>query len=119
LIENFVFSSYSGEKDLARHSIQNLIVTRNRPTAIFNLFMTSELVIIYATQWCWDCRRARRFFDRNNIAYRWIDIDHDAAGEQFVLETNKGFRSVPTIVLSNGIILVEPNDQQLASQFTG
>jgi mycoredoxin len=81
--------------------------------------MTAELVIIYATQWCWDCRRAKRFFDKHKIAYRWIDIDQDVEGEQFVRKINNGFRSVPTIVLPDGSVLVEPNDQLLSNQFIG
>ena len=76
--------------------------------------MSAESIIIYATDWCGDCRRARRFFDRHDIAYRWINIDHDPEGEHFVLATNQGNRSVPTILLPDGEILVEPSDQQLA-----
>jgi glutaredoxin len=79
--------------------------------------MNAEVILIYATDWCGDCRRARRFFDRRAIAYRWIDIDHDPEGERFVLTTNQGKRSVPTILLQSGEILVEPTDQQLANSF--
>ena len=76
--------------------------------------MSAEIIVIYATDWCGDCRRARRFFDRHAIAYRWINIDHDTEGERFVLATNHGNRSVPTILLPGGEILVEPGDQLLA-----
>jgi len=74
-------------------------------------------IVIYATNWCIDCRRARRFFDRHAIPYRWIDIDHDAEGERYVFEVNKGKRSVPTILMPDGNILVEPSDKQLSDLF--
>jgi mycoredoxin len=70
-------------------------------------------ITIYGTWWCGDCTRARRFFDKNNIAYIWIDVDQDASAEEFVLLTNHGMRSVPTILLEDGSILVEPTDAEL------
>jgi mycoredoxin len=72
-----------------------------------------EEIIIYFTDWCWDCRRALRFFDKQKIPYKKINIDKDPEGEQFVLRTNNGMRSVPTIVLPGGNILVEPSDRTL------
>ncbi|OGO37774.1 MAG: hypothetical protein A2W35_04450 [Chloroflexi bacterium RBG_16_57_11] len=73
----------------------------------------SNIITIYATEWCWDCRRARKFFDRNGQHYRWVDIDDDEQAEQFVKGTNKGMRSVPTIIFPDGDILVEPSNAQL------
>ncbi len=70
-------------------------------------------ITIYGTWWCGDCTRARRFFDRNNISYRWVDIDNDENGENFVLTTNSGMRSVPTILFANGSILVEPTEAEM------
>jgi mycoredoxin len=72
--------------------------------------MVDKTITIYGTWWCGDCSRARRFFDRNNVGYSWVDIDADESGEEFVLSTNHGMRSVPTIVFEDGFILVEPTD---------
>jgi glutaredoxin-like protein len=74
-------------------------------------------IIVYATEWCSDCRRAKRFLDQHNIPYQWVNIDHDKEAEQLVIKTNQGMRSVPTIICSDGTVLVEPSDQQLAQQF--
>ena len=76
----------------------------------------SNIIVIYATEWCWDCRRARKFFKQHNIAFQWVNIDHDEQAEKFVKQTNKGMRSVPTIVFPDGSILVEPSDKQLAQK---
>ncbi len=68
---------------------------------------------VFGTRWCGDCSRTRRFMDRNQIDYTWVDIDQDEAGEEFVVSMNHGMRSVPTILFSDGSILVEPNDAEL------
>jgi mycoredoxin len=75
--------------------------------------MSDEVITVYGTDWCGDCRRTRRFLDRHAIPYQWINIDHDPAGEAFVRQTNHGSRSVPTMVIPGGTILVEPSDKQL------
>ena len=75
--------------------------------------LDSNIITIYATEWCWDCRRARKFFDQHGISYRWVDIDDDPEAEMYVKQTNRGMRSVPTIVFPDGSILVEPSNQQL------
>jgi mycoredoxin len=73
----------------------------------------SNIITIYATEWCGDCRRARKLFDKYGVTYRWVDIDDDDQAEQFVKRTNKGMRSVPTITFPDGDILVEPSNAQL------
>jgi glutaredoxin len=78
--------------------------------------MTDSGIVVYGTDWCGDCRRTRRFLDSNIIPYRWINIDQDKAGEQFVLLNNRGMRSVPTLVFGDGSILVEPSNLALAQK---
>ncbi len=78
--------------------------------------MDDSNIIIYGVNWCWDSRRARRFFDKNKIPYTFINIDKDKQGEQFVLDANDGLRSVPTIVFNDGSILVEPSTSELTNK---
>ena len=75
--------------------------------------MEEKEIIIFGTWWCGDCSRARRFFDKNRIPYKWVDIDNDASGEEFVFSANSGMRSVPTIVFVDGSIMVEPSEAEL------
>jgi len=75
--------------------------------------MDDSNIIIYGVNWCWDSRRARRFFDKNKIPCTFINIDKDKRGDQFVLDANDGLRSVPTIVFNDGSILVEPSTSEL------
>jgi mycoredoxin len=76
----------------------------------------NDTIIVYGTNWCWDCHRARRFLKRHNIPYEWVDIDRDKQAEQYVLETNNGMRSVPTILFPEGDVLVEPSNKTLAQK---
>jgi glutaredoxin len=76
----------------------------------------ADPIIIYGADWCFDCRRARRFFDQQQVTYHWVDIDEDTTGEQYVLMVNKGMRSIPTIVFPDGSILVEPSNYHLAQK---
>lgn len=73
-------------------------------------------LIVYAADWCGDCRRTRRFLTEHQIPFQWISIDQDKQAEKFVLSVNRGMRSVPTIVFPDGSILVEPSNAQLAEK---
>ncbi len=76
--------------------------------------MTEEkLIKVYGTMWCGDTRRSRAFLNKHQIPYQWIDINSDPEACKFVEKTNRGFRSVPTIVFPDGSILVEPSDREL------
>ena len=68
---------------------------------------------VYGTSWCPQCWMAKNVFARNRIEVDWIDIGTDPEGEAFVIQHNKGMRSVPTITFPDGSILVEPSTRDL------
>jgi len=76
--------------------------------------MPEAELIVYATSWCGDCHRARRFLEEHRVAYRWVDIDQDREAEALVKKVNRGNRSVPTLVFPDGTTLVEPSTLELA-----
>jgi mycoredoxin len=71
------------------------------------------MIILYGTNWCPDSRRARSVLDEKGISYKFVDIDQDMDGRRFVEKTNKGNRSVPTILFADGSVLVEPSNATL------
>lgn len=75
--------------------------------------MTAAL-LVYGTDWCYDCRRARQFLKNHDIPFQWIDIDKDKQAEQYVIQVNHGMRSVPTILFEDGTTLTEPSNTQLS-----
>ncbi|MBI2941095.1 MAG: NrdH-redoxin [Chloroflexi bacterium] len=76
----------------------------------------NQPIVVYGTTWCGDCHRVRSYLNRRQIPYRWIDIGSDREAALFVMRTNRGMRSVPTIVFPDGTILVEPSTAELAQQ---
>jgi glutaredoxin 3 len=55
-------------------------------------------VVIYATQWCGYCERARRLFRRKGIEFEEIDVEGDAGARREMIERS-GRRSVPQIFI--------------------
>ena len=79
-----------------------------------NLYsLTPAQVVMYSTQHCSDCLRAKAFFEANNIPYVRILLEDNHDATEFVMRMNNGFKSVPTIVFPDGSILVEPSWQEL------
>lgn len=77
-----------------------------------------QSIVMYAVDWCPDCRRARFFFERQHIEYTMVNVDEDSQGANFVKQVNDGLRSVPTIIFPDGSIMVEPSTEQLAEKFS-
>ena len=71
-------------------------------------------IVMYGTTWCGDCTRAKRFFEKHEVDYKWVNIDQETEFVDYVLGVNDGMRIVPTIVFGDGSILAEPSDRDLA-----
>ena len=76
---------------------------------------TEKQIVMYGTSWCPDCARSKRLLDRNNVEYQWINIEEVPEAADAVRHINDGLQSVPTIVLPDGRVLVEPSDKELSS----
>ena len=78
--------------------------------------ITQPTITLYGAYWCPDCRRSKQFLGEHQIPYTWIDIEQDAAAEQYVIDKNDGKRIIPTIVFDDGSFLVEPSNAALAAK---
>jgi mycoredoxin len=79
-----------------------------------NLYSSNPAqIIMYSTQHCSDCLRAKAFFEANNIPYTRILLEDNHEAAEFVMKVNNGYRSVPTIIFPDGSVLVEPSWQEL------
>lgn len=78
--------------------------------------LTPEVITLYGTSWCPDCKRSKQFFGEQRVPYHYVDIDNDPESVVFVEQTNNGLRSIPTIVFPDGSVLVEPSNAQLAEK---
>jgi len=69
---------------------------------------------VYGAPWCPDCRRSKTFLSEHRIDHDWIDIDQDADALAYVEDLQNGGRSIPTVILPDGGMLIEPSDEELA-----
>lgn len=68
---------------------------------------------VYVTKSCGDCAMAKAVLDREGIDYEEIDIDEDPNAAATVLAVNGGYMTVPTLLLLDGSVLVEPSRHDL------
>ena len=74
---------------------------------------TPTQIVMYTTEYCADCLRAKKFFEKNEVAYLQIGLEGNPEATEFVMQVNDGYRSVPTIIFPDGTILVEPSWEEL------
>lgn len=71
--------------------------------------MTNAALTVYTTSWCGYCFRLKTALKANGISYDEVDIEQDAAAEQFVGSVNGGNRTVPTVRFADGSTLTNPS----------
>ena len=64
--------------------------------------MSEKHPIVYGTNWCPDCKRAKQFLGEQRIHYDWVDIEKDASAMAYVEQVNRGKRIIPTEVARPG-----------------
>lgn len=73
-------------------------------------------ITMYGADWCGDCRRAKAWFDANDVAYDYVDLVDNPDETERVLERNNGVKRIPVIVFPDDSHLVEPTDDDLAAK---
>ncbi|MBE2236624.1 MAG: glutaredoxin family protein [Caldilineaceae bacterium] len=69
-------------------------------------------LLLYTTSLCPDCWRVKTVLSKLGVAYQEIDILKDAEGAEEMLRRS-GQRHVPTLILADGSVLVEPDNLTL------
>ncbi len=78
--------------------------------------MNKDMIVMYSTTWCADCRRSKRLFDERGARYEVVNIEDTVEGLSAMLKLNGGSQSVPTIVMPDGTVLVEPSNSELSAR---
>lgn len=74
------------------------------------------MLTVYGRPDCDDTDTVRAYLQALGVAFTEVNIDEDAAANQFVLFINGGFRSTPTVIFGVGkrkVILTEPTEIEL------
>jgi len=69
-------------------------------------------VKMYTTSWCPDCKMAKMWLDRHDIAYEEINVETTPGAAEFVMSVNNGRRKVPTFVVGNEAFHCSPFNQR-------
>lgn len=80
--------------------------------------ITPTQIVMYTTEYCSDCSRAKAFFEANNIPYLRVGLEENCEATDFVMKINAGNQSVPTIIFPDGSILVEPQWKDLKAKIS-
>ena len=78
--------------------------------------MTQQQIRMFGAPWCPDRRTSKQFLAEQRIPFEWNDIDQDEEAPTYVQKVNNGKQIIPTIVFSDGSILVEPTYAELADK---
>lgn len=73
--------------------------------------MNNEITM-YGSNWCGYTQRAIHHLDGLGVAYKYVDVDEDAAAEQLIASWNNGRAIRPTFDIG-GEHLVNPPSQRL------
>ena len=73
-------------------------------------------IVMYTTEYCSDCNRAKAFFEATKVKYLRVKLEDDEEATEFVININRGYISVPTIIFPDGVILVEPSWEDLRAK---
>lgn len=72
---------------------------------------------MYTTEWCGDCRRAKKFLNERGIAYEEINIEEQEGAAEHVMSINGGKRKVPTFEVGGRAFSLSPfNERQLREE---
>ncbi|HRW48935.1 MAG TPA: glutaredoxin family protein [Caldilinea sp.] len=74
--------------------------------------MTEPTIVLYTTTLCPDCWRVKSVLAKLGMAYGEVDILKDPEGGEEMVRRS-GQRHVPTLVLPDGAVLVEPDNLTL------
>lgn len=75
-------------------------------------------VKMYTTNWCFDCRRAKKFLGDRGIVVEEINVDESPDAEELVMSVNQGRCKVPTFEVNGEFFSCSPFDPYfLAEKF--
>jgi mycoredoxin len=78
----------------------------------------TALVTMYTTDWCGYCVRLKKLMQRDGIEFAEVNIEHDPAAADLVMQANGGNRTVPTLLFADGTAMTNPSIDQVKAQLS-
>ena len=78
--------------------------------------MADVNIKLYGTNWCTDCKRSKKFLGEQRIRYKFVNIEEDTEGQEFVQKAQNGGMTIPMLVFNDGSTLIEPSNAELAAK---
>lgn len=72
----------------------------------------NQIVRIYTTTWCPDCRRTKQFLAARRIPFEEINIEETPGAADYVIAANQGKRRVPTLEVNGRTFDCSPYDPE-------
>lgn len=69
-------------------------------------------VKFYGADWCTDCRRSKALLNAEGVEFELNDVDANPAAATEA-EAISGRMNIPVIQFADGLVLVEPSDDEL------
>ena len=76
------------------------------------MMLPAPTVEVYGKPDCSDTERSRALLDARGVAYAYFDVSTDDAAREHA-ESVSGSTCAPVVVLTDGVVLVEPTDDEL------
>lgn len=72
-------------------------------------YVNPEKIVIYGHSYCPGARRLRKALEEKQIDFEWRDVkEGDPRFQGELKELARGYLSVPTVILPDGTLMVEP-----------
>lgn len=68
----------------------------------------AELLVVYSSDWCPDCRRAKRVLEEAEAPFDEVNLDGDLVAEAMILQKSGGRRVVPTLRFGDRVWAFNP-----------
>jgi thioredoxin reductase (NADPH) len=81
-----------------------------------NVVLPYEGIRVAGTLWSAESHMLKDFLARNQIPYRWLDIEKDAEALKLVEAVSEGQHKLPVIFSPDGSHLIQPTPRELAAR---
>ena len=71
---------------------------------------------VIGQRWSARTHEIKEFLTRNQIPYRWLDVDGDGEAQRLLVSAGTVDAQLPVVILPNGTVLPQPTSAQLAEQ---